>query len=108
MIFDYDIAMNYLGNNKNLFFIVVKSFLDSYSNFEEKIKMAVESTDVEELHSLVHSLKGITLNLGCVDLHEKCTKMLPNLKNGQFIETDVDHLIKIYNNSYQELFNKVA
>ena len=37
MIFDYNTAMNYLGNNERLFNMVAMSFINSYINFEDDL-----------------------------------------------------------------------
>lgn len=108
MIFDYDIAMNYLGNNDKLFNIVASSFISSYENFEKDLISSINRNDLERVHLLIHTLKGITLNLGCVDLYEKCIIVLPFVKKNIIKKEDLEQLILVYKNSYNELLRNIS
>ena len=91
------IALDYLGS-LNLFNIVALSFLSSYEDFVLRVKYM---TDEEEIHNEIHSLKGITLNLGMVLLYDETTKLLKKIRDKE--NYSLTSLFEIFKNTYEEL-----
>lgn len=94
---------SYLGSNEELFAVIAKSFLTSYKNFVNKISEAVNKNDLDELYNLIHSLKGITLNLGMNQLYEVSSKILVKIKDDFSYEKEIIPFIDIFNLTYDEL-----
>lgn len=93
----------YLAGSEDIFKKIGESFLDSYKSFENQVLSSYEQNKQNELYNHIHSLKGITLNMGMTKLYEKCQFVLNELKQNI---TDLDHikeLLVVFNASYNEL-----
>ncbi len=93
---DYDVAIKYTYS-KEILEKVVKRFLLEYNSFDLKI---MHSSN-EEVKSLIHKIKGITLNLGATKLYYKCLQIE---ETNNFTE-DIKSFVYIFNKTYKELLN---
>lgn len=91
--FDYDLAMRYLANNQAIFKKVVIKFLDNYKNFLNEIE--------ENTYDKIHSLKGITLNLGAENLYYCSQQVLDSIKKGE--DFNLQAFKYCFNMTYNEL-----
>lgn len=53
-----EIGLKFLNNNKKLYLKILNSFLDRYEHLE------IDVLDSEELHDVIHSIKGLSATLG--------------------------------------------
>lgn len=77
---DKKIALKYLANSEILFNKVKQSFLYSYQNGVEEINHFCNTNNVEELYRYIHSIKGISLNIGSMILYEDSEAVLDKIK----------------------------
>lgn len=77
---DKKIALQYLANSEKLFDKIKNSFLESYKNAEQDIKKLIDDNNVEELHRYIHSIKGISLNIGSMPLFDDSQAVVEKLK----------------------------
>ena len=70
--FDYNLAMQYLANNDGILRKIVNRFLLDYKDFINELD--------EDIYAKIHSLKGITLNLGAKALYYECQTVLEAIK----------------------------
>lgn len=98
--FDIDRAMEYVGGYEKIFLKLRKSFLRKYKHFDVKIRKEY-CKDKQEVYRLIHSLKGITLNLGAGPLYEACVKALAAINND---EKALDCFILVFNETYKEIY----
>jgi signal transduction histidine kinase/CheY-like chemotaxis protein/HPt (histidine-containing phosphotransfer) domain-containing protein len=61
---DTNLGLKHLGGNKKLYIKILKDFLKNYKDIN------LESLDEEAFHRVVHSMKGLSANLGMINLHE--------------------------------------
>lgn len=107
--FDYAVAMNYLGGLDDLFKKVAKSFLSEYVDFDSKVKKALDEELVindymnSNLYALLHTLKGITLNLGFKRLYDELLPILASLKKGIIESKKIASVLDTFDASYNEL-----
>lgn len=94
---------NYLDNSEELFQLIGKSFLESYKDFGKEIKDLSEKNDIELIHEKLHSIKGITLNLGMQKLDDVCEEALIPIRKNIIDYDKLENLILVFNNSYHEL-----
>lgn len=73
--FDYELAMKYLANNPSILLKITETFLENYDGFLELIEV--------DTYDKIHSLKGITLNLGAEALYYECQEVLQAIKTGE-------------------------
>ena len=100
---DLNVALEYLGGIREMFDIVGNSFLDSYKDFENRMKNYIKDNNYKLVYNDIHSLKGITLNLGMVSLYDSSVKVLENLKLNIINISDIDDFLKVFNETYFEL-----
>lgn len=77
---DKNVALKYLAGNENIFNKVKNSFIASYKNALSEINKMCEDHDLEELYRYVHSIKGISLNIGSMILYDDCVDVLEKMK----------------------------
>ena len=87
--FDYKVAMSYLGGLDSLFRKVAGSFLEEYTN--------------SKLYALLHTLKGITLNLGFKQLYDELLPILASLKSGNYEKEKIASVLNTFDASFKEL-----
>lgn len=98
-----EVAFRYLTGIEHLFDTLAKSFLDSYKDFENKVSNSYEIENFEELYNYVHSLKGITLNLGMEELYSSCVDVLSDIRFQRLSQNQIKKLLDVFGNTYTEL-----
>lgn len=91
-----ELGIQYCGGNEELYYSLLKRFVSQYSNHIEELKEA----DWEKRRMLVHSVKGITLNLGAKELYEQS---LIQEKKIIIENTLIDEYINVYNNTLKSI-----
>ncbi|WP_025695189.1 response regulator [Paenibacillus durus] len=56
------------GNNEVLYISLLRKYADNHGNTVRQIKEAVDGRDFGEAHRLVHNLKGVSGNIGAVEV----------------------------------------
>jgi PAS domain S-box-containing protein len=68
--FDLPAGLERLRGNKSLYRKLLLDFGAKYTEVAGEIHKALDSTDLEQAHSLIHNLKGLAGNLAAIDLQE--------------------------------------
>jgi len=66
--FDLADGLKRLGNNKKLYRKLLLSFARDYSGTANQIQQALDATDYDRAHGLIHNLKGLAGNLAATGL----------------------------------------
>jgi ribosomal protein L29 len=103
MFVEEDIWMEYLAGSKDLFKIVGNSFVKDYENYHSEILKNIKDNKIDELHNQLHSLKGITLNLGMKKLYEQTENTLIPIRKDIIDANEFGELLKVFDASYLEL-----
>ena len=98
-----EIWKEYLSNNEELFKIVGASFINDYANYHKEILENIDSNNIDTLHNMLHSLKGITLNLGMKDLYDQTENTLIPIRKDIIDKEEFNKLLDIFDKSYEEL-----
>lgn len=108
--FDYDVAMSYLGGLDGLFRKVASSFISEYKDFRLRVEDALSKEETSyanymdsKLYALLHTLKGITLNLGLKRLYDELLSLLKELKEGKIDKEKIASVLKTFDASFNEL-----
>ena len=99
----YELAMNYLMNNKNIFIKVKDSFLETYKLYKQDFKDLLEKKDFIELERYIHSIKGISLNLGAKILYDTCVKALQYIRKELWDNPSLKDFYIALRKTYKEL-----
>ena len=87
-VLDIDFGMSQLSGNKTLLFTLLGKFTEEYRSIDADIQKHVEKGEFTEAYSLVHTLKGVTGNLGLFALHHASKPIESSLRNDQCISDD--------------------
>jgi len=68
-VVDVDVALNLIDGNEQIYLKVIDVFLDNQSHIVEEIEMLLEN-NINEARIPVHSCKGISKNIGSIQLFE--------------------------------------
>lgn len=80
---DIDGALGRVGGNKKLLLKLLGRFIETQSNVVERIKIALDSNNMEGAQREAHTIKGVAGNIGATFLYQ-CAQNLENtLKDGE-------------------------
>lgn len=96
-------ALKYLSGNEMLFQRVKDSFLNSYMNFDADLTSLILLQDRKQLEIYIHSLKGISLNLGAECLYEQAIIALDVIRKGLWAPSIFEEFRIVLDKTYQEL-----
>ena len=80
--FDLEDGLKRLQWNEKLYRKLLLDFSTKYVGAADEIRQALDATDFEQAHSLVHNLKGLAGNLAAVDLQAAAIEMEKQVKGG--------------------------
>lgn len=93
---DLDTAIVYCYSEE-IFLKLVDNFTKDYKTFS----LDLLELKKEEVLSKVHKLKGITMNLGAVQLYQSCLAV----EKANNFDEELKNFIYIFNKSFKELLN---
>ncbi|MCW8093122.1 Hpt domain-containing protein [Alteromonas sp. ASW11-130] len=79
-VIDLEFGIAQLSGNKSLLFTLLKKFADEYAETEQKLNNMFENEEWESARALLHTLKGVTGNLGINALHHESKDVEDYLK----------------------------
>lgn len=96
-VLDLDFGMSQLSGNKKLLFTLLEKFSEEYRSTEAKLQSMVEQNEFNEAYSLVHTLKGVTGNLGLFALHNASKPVESCFRNEQRLSDDYESFLSTLN-----------
>jgi CheY-like chemotaxis protein/anti-sigma regulatory factor (Ser/Thr protein kinase) len=81
-------ALKYLAGNKKLYLKILANFKNTYSDFK------IDTLNQEEFKRVIHTLKGISANIGATELHLK-VKEVDETQNRDLIYTIYEEMKKV-------------
>ncbi|VYU44329.1 hypothetical protein [Clostridium tertium] len=96
---DIDGATSRLCNNLVLYKKLLNKFLED-KNFEMLI-YSLEKKDYKNIEIYAHTLKGLSGNLGFVELSKTCAEMVESVRKEEF--DSLDEVVKRIKSQYMEL-----
>jgi HPt (histidine-containing phosphotransfer) domain-containing protein len=103
MYVDKKIALMYLANSEEIFQKIKKSFCNSYRDADNMLHNAYKEKNYEELYRIVHSVKGISLNLGSEVLYHDSSDLCLEFKKEIYNINRIEEFIDTLNNVIIEL-----
>ena len=80
---DTEKALNNLGNDEQLYILLLKEFFTSYGTVEEQFYEAIDAGDMNAGRRIAHSLKGTAGTIGATSLASECA-----LLEASFVDSD--------------------
>jgi HPt (histidine-containing phosphotransfer) domain-containing protein len=82
---DPNSVLERLGGNETMLTRLLVKFRETYRNTPERLKGLLASGEREEAWRLVHSIKGVSANLGIGSLYRDAIALEGRMKNGDFL-----------------------
>ncbi|MCX6145812.1 MAG: PAS domain S-box protein [Candidatus Kapabacteria bacterium] len=79
-------GLSRVAGNKKLLLKIIKSFYESNLNFSEELIKEFESGDKESYIRLLHTIKGVSGNIGASELHKASTEFEKELIEDKVID----------------------
>lgn len=89
-IFDTDFAFTQLNGNNELLCRLLTKFIDDYQDAHSQVRSHLEAQAFDSASLLVHTIKGVSGNLGMIALHEHAKTLEPACKSGTADETQIN------------------
>jgi HPt (histidine-containing phosphotransfer) domain-containing protein len=97
-IFDATFALNQFSGNQSLLVQILEKFITQYQNFDSSIAEHLEQSDIQAVKQKVHTLKGVSGNLGMKALHLACKEFEKNIEK-QVVENSSENFLLIFKNT---------
>ncbi|MFT7417140.1 MAG: HPt (histidine-containing phosphotransfer) domain-containing protein [Glaciecola sp.] len=81
-ILNYEFALNQLGGNEALLSKMLGKFLSEFENISAETVGFIEANDIQSAKMLVHTVKGISGNIGLQSLYDCATRFDAELRTG--------------------------
>ncbi|MFT4938165.1 MAG: HPt (histidine-containing phosphotransfer) domain-containing protein [Paraglaciecola sp.] len=101
--FDVKFALNQFSGNQTLLVKMLDRFCDQYASFTEQLLTSVSTKNYTSAKQEVHSVKGVSGNLGMKALHQSCREFEDVLQQQMISEADSTNLINIMNATLEQV-----
>ncbi|MFT5712424.1 MAG: HPt (histidine-containing phosphotransfer) domain-containing protein [Glaciecola sp.] len=96
-ILNYEFALNQLGGNKALLSKMLNKFFSEFENISAEIADFIEANDIKSAKTLVHTVKGISGNIGLQALYNCATRFDEELRTGMPNQAIIDEFSTVVN-----------
>jgi HPt (histidine-containing phosphotransfer) domain-containing protein len=94
-MFDAQFAVNQFSGNQSLLVQILEKFVQQYQHFDTLLAEHLQQNDLNAVKQQVHTLKGVSGNLGMKVLHQACKDLEENLEN-QVTEHTVEEFLQTF------------
>jgi|GEM_PF-5754185 len=99
-----DHSISPLKNKPKTYWRILIKFSDKQKTFEQRFRVALSEQDQEVCIREAHNLKGVSANLGMVDLQASCLNLEQACKQGlQGIDAPLEEVL----NALQEMITRI-
>lgn len=74
-IFDTQFALNQFSGNQSLLVQILNKFIQQYQNFDTLIAQQLQQNSLPDIKQQVHTIKGVSGNLGMKALYQGCKEL---------------------------------
>lgn len=99
--FDLHTALEYVGGYWHIFKGLQKKFISEYKNYDKALVKTFRKGNTDETHKMIHSLKGISMNLGAVELFNASILAEENLYRKS--DNPLSDYLKVFSKTYDEI-----
>ena len=96
-------GLKIIGGNRKLFSKLLKDFYDDHFNDIQKLEMAFEQKQTEDMKRIIHTIKGVTGNIGAQKLHKQAMLLEQSINLKQDYELDFNLFKTHFNALMSEL-----
>jgi HPt (histidine-containing phosphotransfer) domain-containing protein len=103
-IFDTQFAINQFSGNQSLLAKILEKFIQQYQNFDTLLIEHLQQNDFHAAKQQVHTIKGVSGNLGMKALHNACKEFEINLAE-QTTEHTLEKFLKVFKQTLSAVQN---
>ncbi|WP_420935377.1 Hpt domain-containing protein [Alteromonas sp. A081] len=107
-VVDLEFGMSQLSGNKKLLFTLLGKFTDEYRNLDANLQALMEKEQYDDAYSLMHTLKGVTGNLGLFALHNDSKQIESAIRNEQQLPHNYPQFVVLLNDTVAEIDSVTA
>ena len=100
---DIEFGLSQLSGNKKLLFTLLGKFTDEYRTLDTDLQGLVESQQYDDAYSLIHTLKGVTGNLGLFALHNASKPVESAIRNDKELPNDYSSFVVLLNETVNNI-----
>lgn len=104
-ILDEADGLRRLGNNQELYKMILEEFLNESKDVETKLKKAIDDKNYSEAVQIVHKIKGGSGNIGAKNLQTVASELQKALQNNN--QSEVEKLQVEFNNMLRGLLKEI-
>ncbi len=93
--FNSEFAQQQLSGKNDILCRLLTKFIDDYQKAESEIKAMIAAQNYTSAHLMIHTLKGVSGNLGMERLHEFCKQSEPLARDEHLRSDDVNELTNL-------------
>jgi len=82
-VLDLKFGLSQLSGNKTLLLTLLNKFSDEYRSLDDDLQAFMRNEQFDDAYSLIHTLKGVTGNLGLFALHQRSKYIESAVRNEQ-------------------------
>jgi len=94
-LFDAQFALNQFSGNQSLLIKILEKFIQQNQHFDTLLTEYVQQNNFDSAKQEVHTMKGVSGNLGMQALHQGCKKLEENLAH-QTSEHALNEFLEIF------------
>ncbi|MDG6096486.1 Hpt domain-containing protein [Alteromonas sp. ZYF713] len=93
MVIDFDFGLRQLNGNRSLLYRLLRKFAAEYQSLDTRLQTMLAQQEITEAENLVHTLKGVSGNLGCTAVYQSSRLVNEELKLGKPEQSSLKELI---------------
>ena len=83
LVIDFDFGLRQLNGNRSLLYRLLRKFATEYRSLETTLQTLLAEQAISDAENLVHTLKGVSGNLGCTAVYQTSRLVNEELKLGK-------------------------
>ena len=95
-LFDSQFALSQLSQNNALLVMLLKKLLAQYASLADDMQVFTNGGDITNAVRILHTLKGVAANLGCLALSSACRELENAIKQQQDVQLYQEQLIQCW------------
>lgn len=103
LIIDLDFGLRQLSGNRELLYRLLNKFATEYQNLSSRMDTMLEKEDLSSAEILIHTLKGVSGNLGCNRVFESSRIVNEQVKLGAPDSDSLQLLYATLNETLEEI-----
>lgn len=103
VVLDIDFGLSQLSGNRALLLTLLDKFISEYQTLDKDLEKLVSNKEYDQAYSLVHTLKGVTGNLGLFALHHKSKSVEALIRNEKRLPDDYSDFVALLEQTVQAI-----